>query len=244
LDQYHGALSRAVRSAIDAIEDADWGQARDILNGLLRYHELGLHLTRPWRVVLAGAPNVGKSSLINALSGYDRAIVSPQPGTTRDVVTTTTAIAGWPVQLADTAGLRETTDELESAGVALAADALRDADLVIAVEDITSTGRTVGVSPPAQSRVIYVLNKVDLLDVSARQAIGAGAAIATSAITGDGLADLVAAIARALVPASPAAGAAVPFTVEQVAGLETARAAVQCEDASVGLPALNALLTG
>ena len=76
--------------------------------------------SNPWRVVVFGAPNVGKSSLINALAGYERAIVSPTPGTTRDVVTVTTAIDGWPVQLSDTAGFRETQDELESAGIELA----------------------------------------------------------------------------------------------------------------------------
>ena len=90
-----------------------------------------------WRVVIAGPPNVGKSSLINAMAGYERAIVSPLPGTTRDVVTLTTAIDGWPVQLADTAGLRASDDELESAGVKLAGAALAAADLVILVCDAT-----------------------------------------------------------------------------------------------------------
>ena len=70
-------------------------------------------------VVLSGAPNVGKSSLINALVGYERAIVFAEPGTTRDVVTAGTAVDGWPIELADTAGLRESTDPLEAAGIAL-----------------------------------------------------------------------------------------------------------------------------
>ena len=105
---------------------------------MLQFRDLGLHLTTPWRVVLAGAPNVGKSSLMNAIAGYQRAIVSPTPGTTRDVVTVTTAIDGWPVQLADTAGLRETQDELESAGVALADAAIGEADLVIVVSDASA----------------------------------------------------------------------------------------------------------
>jgi tRNA modification GTPase len=244
LDQYHGALSRAVRSAIDAVEDANWGQAGQIVDGVLRYGDLGLHLTRPWSVVLAGAPNVGKSSLINALAGYERAIVSPHPGTTRDVVTTTTAIAGWPVQLADTAGLRATADELESAGVALAAGALRDADLVVAVVDAGNACGGIDDSFPPHALVIAVQNKFDLLDASAREAAANTAAIATSALTGEGLADLVGAIARALVPATPRAGAAVPFTSPQVAGLESARRAIDREDGSKAVAALNALLTG
>ena len=68
---------------------------------------VGLRLVSGWRVVLAGRPNVGKSRLLNALAGYERAIVDPTPGTTRDVVTVRTALDGWPVELADTAGLRD-----------------------------------------------------------------------------------------------------------------------------------------
>ena len=72
----------------------------------------------------------------------ERAIVSPMPGTTRDVVTLTTAIEGWPIQLADTAGLREMSDELESAGVELAQTVLPTADLVVLVrDDVTKPDR-------------------------------------------------------------------------------------------------------
>ena len=77
----------------------------------------GRHLLTPFDVVLAGPANVGKSSLINALVGYNRAIVYDAPGTTRDVITAETAIDGWPVTLSDTAGLRDSDDPLEMAGV-------------------------------------------------------------------------------------------------------------------------------
>ncbi|HEY4259176.1 MAG TPA: GTPase, partial [Schlesneria sp.] len=90
------------------------------LDSLLKWSRFGLHLASPWQVVLTGRPNVGKSSLINAMLGYQRAIVFDQPGTTRDVVTAETAFEGWPVLLADTAGLRETSEELEAAGIAMA----------------------------------------------------------------------------------------------------------------------------
>ena len=72
---------------------------------------------------------------MNALVGFQRAIVCDLPGTTRDVVTAATAIDGWPIVLADTAGLRETCDEIESAGVALATAAAADADLILMVDD-------------------------------------------------------------------------------------------------------------
>ncbi len=85
--------------------------------------------------MLAGRPNVGKSRLLNALAGYDRAIVDPTPGTTRDVVTVPAAFDGWPVELADTAGLRSSLDPIEAEGVALARARQRGADLVVVVLD-------------------------------------------------------------------------------------------------------------
>jgi tRNA modification GTPase len=244
LDQIHGALSRAIRSALEAIAAADWRRAHEMLDGMLRWRELGLHLTRPWRVVIIGAPNVGKSSLINALAGFERAIVAPQPGTTRDVVTTTTAIAGWPVQLADTAGLRETSDELESAGVSLAEDAMTDADLVILVRDASDTRSNIAVTLPQNVRIIQVQNKIDLLTGGAQKA-AASPVIATSAVTGEGLNDLLEAIRRMLVPLIPPSGTAIPFTKEQVSAIEAARDANGRADASgVAARSLNALLTG
>jgi tRNA modification GTPase len=93
LDQYHGAFDRAIRDPDQFAELASWAS-------------LGRHLVAPWKVAVAGPPNVGKSSLINALAGYQRSVVSETAGTTRDVVTVQVAFDGWPVELADTAGLR------------------------------------------------------------------------------------------------------------------------------------------
>ena len=135
LDQYHGALAAAIRATLAAAASGDWQTASATIDALLAHRGVGEHLTTPWRVVLAGPPNVGKSSLKNALVGYQRAIVCDLPGTTRDVVATTTAIDGWPIQLADTAGLRDAADELEAAGVARAARALAAADLVVLVDE-------------------------------------------------------------------------------------------------------------
>ena len=85
--------------------------ARQQIEALLSHAATGLHLVHPWQVVVAGRPNVGKSSLINAIAGYRRAIVHSTPGTTRDVVSVQTAMDGWPVEISDTAGLRETGDK-------------------------------------------------------------------------------------------------------------------------------------
>ncbi len=135
LDQYRGALAHAIREIDSVLEHRQTTAAVQSLELLLSRSRLGLHLASPWQVVIAGPPNVGKSSLINALVGYERAIVFDQPGTTRDVVTALTAFDGWPVELSDTAGLRESRDPLELAGVAKAQQQLQQADLILLVFD-------------------------------------------------------------------------------------------------------------
>ena len=245
LDQHQGALSTAIRQALDATLDDRWPEAASTLDALLRCGDLGLHLTEPWRVVLAGRPNVGKSSLINAVAGHERAIVCDLPGTTRDVVTTTTAIDGWPIHLADTAGQRDARDELEAAGIARADAALAEADLVILVFDATEPDDVVAPRYdfesrlPASAGVLRVLNKIDLLSVPPAESFHDAL---TSAVTGQGIDRLVAAIGRTLVPVVPEAGAAVPFARDQVDALALARAAVERRDAVAVRVALQSLL--
>jgi len=172
---------------------------------LARWARLGAHLTTSWRVVLAGAPNVGKSSLANALAGYERCVVAPTPGTTRDVVTTCLAIDGWPVELADTAGLRRPGETLEAAGVEQARAALHEADLCLWLLDASAEP----VWPPTRDRVVLVVNKIDLVPTwDLEQATDA---VRVSARTGEGLDVLCAAIASRLVPEVPPPGAAIPF---------------------------------
>ncbi|NBU41386.1 MAG: GTP-binding protein [Planctomycetia bacterium] len=98
---------------------------------LLAAARVGLRLTRPWRVVLVGRVNVGKSSLVNALAGHARCIVTPVPGTTRDLVETRLVLDGWEIDLVDTAGLRpgdEPVDAVERAGIERAIAAAAAAD--------------------------------------------------------------------------------------------------------------------
>ena len=109
--------------------------ARQQVETLLAHAATGLHLVRPWQVVVAGQPNVGKSSLINAVAGYQRAIVHSTPGTTRDIVAVQTAMDGWPVEISDTAGLRESGEQIEHAGLDLARQKILTADLVVLVFD-------------------------------------------------------------------------------------------------------------
>jgi tRNA modification GTPase len=224
----------------------EWQAASQKIDHLLSLCELGRHLTVPWRVVLVGPPNVGKSSLINALAGFQRAIVSHVPGTTRDVVTVATAIDGWPVELADTAGLRAGGDELEAAGMTLASAAAARADLAVVMRDASQPDNFQWVAVesallPALTRRIDVVNKIDLVTQPCDGSADSNA-IMTSAVTGEGIADLAVAIGRILVARAPAAGAAVPFTAEQSAALTTARQAVERRDRQVAAAALQPLL--
>jgi len=224
LDQYHGALRAELFSIERLLAQNDAARAAEAIDRLLAYAELGRHLTQPWQVVLAGAPNVGKSSLANAILGYERAIVHPQSGTTRDVLTATTSIGGWPVELSDIAGLRTAADAIEVEGVQRAWQRISAADLIVYVAATTEPWDAdlyARVARFNERRPVVAHNKCDL----ARQpADDRPPGIEVSAKTGLGLDNLCAAIAKALVPAPPPRGAAVPFTKEQVALLAEAAA--------------------
>ncbi len=207
LDQYSGALTGAIARLREQLSGGDLSGAGSQLQRLLAWGNLGCHLNAPFKVVLAGAPNVGKSSLINRLAGYERSIVFDQPGTTRDVVTASTAIDGWPVELADTAGLRTAADELEAAGVAAAGEQLDAADLVVLVFDVSQPWTTADEGLLRQWPLALVAeNKRDRAP-----GIGVRRGLLASAKTGQGISELLAEIARRLVPNAPQPGEAVPF---------------------------------
>ena len=146
------------------------------------------------RTVIYGAPNVGKSSLLNRLLGFERAIVSARPGTTRDVIEETIVLHGIPVRLLDTAGLRESDDEIEQAGMERTRRALTDADLVLHVMDASLPAPEAPLAP--EPRAILVLNKCDAGEHASWSGLGD---VRISCATGAGLDELSAAIAgRAL----------------------------------------------
>lgn len=149
-------------------------------------------------VVVAGAPNVGKSSLFNALVGTDRAIVTPVPGTTRDLVSERLLVDGHLVRLVDSAGRRATSDVVEAEGIRRAAAAAESADVVLLVLDgsrlLDDDDRAV-IAAADRARTVMVVNKADLPQAWPGDALGASIEIAfVSARTGDG----VAALARRL----------------------------------------------
>ncbi len=235
LDQYNSAFRDAVAAVLDGLGRHDVAEAETTLAGLIRHVPLGRRLTTPWQVVIAGAPNVGKSSLLNALAGYQRSVVSPTPGTTRDVVTTLLAFDGWPVEAADTAGLRDRPGELEGQGIERARRAAASADLTLWVLDASAPP----VWPdPALGAVRLVVNKVDLpfaWDVNQ-----AGDADRVSARTGDGVVALCASLGRRLVPEPPLPGAAVPFTPSLCAAVEAAYASLSAGDVVTAASLLRA----
>lgn len=236
LDQAAGALSVAVRDIDQLLAKAQLTKAVEHLHKLLERAPLGRHLTQPWKVVLSGSPNVGKSSLLNRLLGYERAIVFNQPGTTRDVVASLTSVNGWPIDLADTAGLRDSRDAIEHAGIEHAHQQLAEADLVLFVNDASVKEAHPALAELAASTAkLTVHNKVDLLDKPLVDYDG----IATSAVTGEGIGALRAAIARCLVPKVPEVGAPVPFTADQVQTLDQAREHAEQGDGSSARLALR-----
>jgi tRNA modification GTPase len=153
----------------------------------------GALLSEGMTVVLAGQPNVGKSSLLNALAGAELAIVTPVPGTTRDKIGQTIQIEGVPVHVVDTAGLRDSEDEIERLGIARSWREIDSADAVIFLHDLTRVGQAdhdageqaieARLGNPA--RLLHVFNKSD-----APGAAASGDGLRISALTGAGLAEL------------------------------------------------------
>ncbi len=185
---------------IDFLEKADArGRLQRIgeqLAATLDRARQGVLLRDGLRLVVAGQPNVGKSSLLNALAGAELAIVTPIAGTTRDKISGTVQIEGVPVQVTDTAGLRESDDPVEQAGIARSWAAIEAADAVLWLHDLTRLGdpghhaldTAIGARLPpglaASGRLLHVYNKADA--VSGEPPAG-GEGLRVSARTGAGL---------------------------------------------------------
>ena len=179
------------------------------LSSLLATCQRGKVLKSGVRTAIVGRPNAGKSSLLNALAGYERAIVTDIPGTTRDTVEESVLCGGVLLRLIDTAGIRDTEDVVEQKGVERSRKALESADLVLAVVDgsvpLTDEDLEVLRLAAENPRWIAVFSKCDLWDTKAHSVgiIGSpapAASVTLSSVTGEGLGDLENAVA-ALFPA-------------------------------------------
>ncbi|MBP3486034.1 MAG: 50S ribosome-binding GTPase, partial [Oscillospiraceae bacterium] len=216
--------------------------AEDALARLLGTARRGKILKNGVRTAIVGRPNAGKSSLLNALAGYERAIVTDIPGTTRDTVEETVLCGDVALRLIDTAGIRDTEDTVEKLGVARSRAAMDSADLVLAVVD--------GSAPMTQEdlevlrlashcpRWIAVFSKCDLWNTKARSVgvIGSvsapAASVTLSSVTGEGMEDLERAVAE-LFPAgaNADAGALLTDARQEEAALRARRAVVRAREA-------------
>ena len=215
--------------------------AAEELRHILGTFERGRIMREGVRAALIGRPNAGKSSLMNALLGYERAIVTNMPGTTRDTIEEKSILGGVTVRLTDTAGLREAEGEAERLGVERARSAAEGAELVIAVFDgsapLTEEDEETLAAARAAKRAVAVISKRDLPAALSAADLGGGfnAVVELSSRTLEGVDGLCAAIAR-LFP-SPAAPAGEILTNARQA--EAARRALGSVEA-----ALDALTSG
>ncbi|HEU4390790.1 MAG TPA: tRNA uridine-5-carboxymethylaminomethyl(34) synthesis GTPase MnmE [Blastocatellia bacterium] len=201
-----------LESAVEFVEDdisteaatslaARLAATTDELNRIAATFSFGRLVRDGFDLAIAGRPNVGKSSVFNRLVGTDRAIVTEIPGTTRDALYETTSIAGLPVRLIDTAGIRETTDRVETMGIERSRTAIADADLSLLVldgsESLTQDDSALLAQVPPETRIV-VVNKTDLPRKLADNAAGEADCICVSALTGSGFDELTDRILKVL----------------------------------------------
>lgn len=141
----------------------DLKQVQSRVKELIDSSRQGRIISEGLDIALTGAPNAGKSSLLNAMAGFDSAIVSDQPGTTRDVIRERITLQGVPLHIIDTAGIRDSDDSIEQEGVRRAIQAVESADMVIRIIDATTEEVVTG------DEDILVINKIDLTDSVARR---------------------------------------------------------------------------
>lgn len=246
LEQQTGALKQAFDKIESLIDRSETAQAIQAIHALERWSKLGLHLVSPFTVILCGPPNVGKSSLLNRLLGYQRAIVHAQAGTTRDLLAEETSIGGWPVRLLDSAGIRHTEDEIEQAGVDRAERAFAQSDLVLLLVDsiqgwtedhtaiynriLQAKERHTTFKTPSQCKLLYTKSDLCPLENQAQSHTRLTPPIdkpediaSVSSRTGKGIDELLQRIQRWLVPEEPIAGQGVPFHTDHLAQLENYR---------------------
>ncbi len=213
----HGEFSQAIRQMVDklirlrmlveamldfpeegvdapdiALRDAQLEILRKELERILGLAQQGSLLREGAHIVLAGQPNVGKSSLLNRLSGEEVALVSEVPGTTRDVIHQAIQIDGVPLHIMDTAGLRESRDEVELLGIARTHSTLQNADAILLLLDarqgISAADRKILDELPPNIPRLHIFNKTDLLGQAARvEELDGECHIYLSAKTGSGL---------------------------------------------------------
>jgi tRNA modification GTPase len=250
-------LLASLEAAIDYSEDdltfltpeqirAKIAELRTEVGELISSHARGKLLREGAGTAIIGRPNTGKSSLLNALLGEARAIVTPVPGTTRDVIEEQIDLAGVPLRLIDTAGIRHTEDAVERIGVERSRASLERADLVLLVLDraeaLWDEDRELLALVRARP-VIVILNKADLPAAISREEIGLDAPVVElSAVTGAGLPELEAALRELLLGPAVQSESPALANLRQRAAAERAAAALDLAAHSAAAGASEELL--
>lgn len=262
MDQVRGALGRWAVQNVDPKSPSDLESIHAQAKQLMAYGKLTVRLDRPLRVVLVGPPNVGKSSVLNAIVGFDRSITHDGPGTTRDLIDAATVVDGLPIRVSDTAGIRDSPDPIEREGVERARVVINHADLVLAIDepvlkiDETDAKATIetrqafddfmsGVAVDVP--VIRVLNKCDLIEeirsdpgrMTTRLGTEKDDVVRVSATRGDGIETLLAKIADAFERLVPPAGQPAPINRRQQTVLQRVVESVSMEQVREALRELR-----
>ena len=246
----HDGIQNTIAGWIAELEshpDSDSSRIIRRIGELRQTFAVGQFLVRPARIVLAGSPNVGKSSLNNQILGYDRSIILDKPGTTRDVVSARTTIDGWSFEFSDTAGLRQTTEQIEAEGIQFAIERIQRADLIVLV--YSAENGLVGIEEQKQALeeqlgsysgpTLSVINKVDLLG---DQEVPDGKdpdTVLTQAVSGTGIDNLMQRIKDSVISTEPESSKILIFTSRQLDVLQESIVALESSDTQQAIEILK-----
>ena len=233
--KWHELFLQQLKQCIDSDNQA---QALQMINDFLDLRDFGLRIVNGWSITLCGRPNAGKSSLVNAILGYQRAIVHDRPGTTRDIVESMTTLSGWPVRLSDTAGIHQSDDVIEKQGILQAYRQLAAADFSILVIDPTdfSEAKLLQLKNELAPDLV-VANKCDLEHLDS-----ASIDCSVSAITGQGIDTLIIKLGELIDQSIPKPNTPFPVSVFQVTSMAQIRQFIETDYSDDAAKLLNSLL--